>query len=96
MLGYNACGRHTRGGPKGGAPGRVTLTEHYAYHLHERREYENLTQRMTTLFQQFCVDSYAKIVTNNLQFIRDNQTLLRIDSYRGMKKWLYRQYFNCI
>ncbi|XP_057299513.1 uncharacterized protein LOC130630155 [Hydractinia symbiolongicarpus] len=36
------------------------------------------------LFQQYCVDSYVKVEGNNLNYIRANQTNLRVDSYEGL------------
>ena len=40
------------------------------------------------LFQQFLVDSYVKVEGQHLQFIRDNQTVLRAESYSGLQDFL--------
>ncbi|XP_057290909.1 uncharacterized protein LOC130613606 [Hydractinia symbiolongicarpus] len=45
------------------------------------------TRNTTTMLQyytyRYCVDSYVKVEGNNLNYIRANQTNLRVDSYEG-------------
>jgi hypothetical protein len=36
------------------------------------------------LFQQFAVDTYIKIESNRLEYIRKHQTQLRVDLYQGL------------
>ena len=36
------------------------------------------------LYQQYCVDSYLKVESNNLKWYRMNQTSIRADSYKGL------------
>jgi hypothetical protein len=52
---------------------RVTLREYYAYRLSKRQEL-SIIHLAGDLFQQFVVDAYVKIESNNLNYIRQNQT----------------------
>lgn len=66
---------------------RITLRQFAAHRLMIRRQ--NLTTNPVhicgRLTQQFCVDQYAKIETNNLRYIRNNQSSLRADSYANLR-----------
>lgn len=53
----------------------------YAYRLMIRQNVDNYLLRFRRLFQQFCVDMYAKIEAERLLFIRLNQTKLRTEEY---------------
>ena len=44
----------------------------------------NLLHLAGRLFHQYVVDLYAKIETNNLRFIRNNQSAIRAESYQGL------------
>lgn len=46
-----------------------------------RQNEENYILRFRRLFQQFCVDMYAKIESERLLFIRLNQSKLRTEEY---------------
>ncbi|XP_057310674.1 uncharacterized protein LOC130648635 [Hydractinia symbiolongicarpus] len=48
------------------------------------REYFSPIHYGKKLFQQYCVDSYVKVEGNNSNYIRANQTNLRVDSYEGL------------
>ena len=63
---------------------RVTLREFYAHRLSLRHNNQNLIFRAGKLFQQYVVDAYVKIESNNLEFIRRNQKQLRVEEYQGL------------
>ena len=64
-----------------GPNNRVSMREYSAYHLMQR-SYETPPLHMGgRLFQEWLVDTYARIETNNMNFHRDNQALLRADLY---------------
>jgi hypothetical protein len=62
---------------------RVTLREYYAYRFAIRQNM-SIIHMAGDLFQQFVVDAYVKIESNNLNYIRLNQTRLRICQYQGL------------
>lgn len=53
----------------------------YAYRLMIRQDVDNHLLRYRRLFQQNCIDKYAKVETERLNFIRFNQSKLRSDEY---------------
>ncbi|XP_057299673.1 uncharacterized protein LOC130630262 [Hydractinia symbiolongicarpus] len=61
----------------------TTMLQYYTYRL-AAREYFSPIHYGKKLFQQYCVDSYVKFEGNNLNYIRANQTNLRVDSYEGL------------
>ncbi|XP_057299455.1 uncharacterized protein LOC130630074 [Hydractinia symbiolongicarpus] len=61
----------------------TTMLQYYTYRL-AAREYFSPIHYGKKLFQQYCVDSYVKVEGNNLNYIRANQTNLRVDSYEGL------------
>ena len=63
---------------------RVTLREFYAHRLSLRQNNDNLIFLAGKLFQQYVVDAYVKIESNNLEFIRHNQKQLRVEEYQGL------------
>ena len=67
---------------------RVTLKMYYSYLLSVRQNDLNVLLRFSKLTQQFIVDAYVKIEGNNLDFIRDHQTQLRVDSYVGLHDFI--------
>jgi hypothetical protein len=78
--GYSHPEKHEHGTYK------VTCRQFYAHRLMVRSGDDNNTiLRARRLFQQFCVDSYAKVETERLDFIRREQTLLRADQYGILK-----------
>ncbi|XP_060882031.1 uncharacterized protein LOC132953677 [Metopolophium dirhodum] len=53
----------------------------YAYRLMIRQDVDNHLLRYRRLFQKYCVDMYVKVETEQLNFIRFNQSKLRSDEY---------------
>src|SRR3990170_7150158 len=60
---------------------RVTTMQFYSYRLQIRNE--DWLQKAGRLYQQYIVDQYAKIEQNRLNYLRLNQTSLRIEMYQG-------------
>ncbi|XP_050321330.1 uncharacterized protein LOC126753698 [Bactrocera neohumeralis] len=60
---------------------KVSGMNFYAYRLMIRQNVDNYLLRFRRLFQQFCVDMYAKIEAERLHFITLNQTKLRTEQY---------------
>ncbi|KAF1756666.1 hypothetical protein GCK72_013120 [Caenorhabditis remanei] len=66
---------------------RVTMREFYAYNLHVRKEFSPLF-RSRKLFQQYVVDVWTRVEQNNLNFIRNNQSLLHVESLSGLQDYV--------
>ena len=78
----NIQGQRGRGGSK-----RVSLSQFHAYTLHPRRD-EHIF-RAGRLLQQFIVDGYACAEENPLHFLRQYQSNLRVDIYKGAQDAMY-------
>ncbi len=63
---------------------RVSPREFYAYKLFRRANEFDILHRSGRLFQQWCVEQYVKTELGRLRFIRNNQSSLRADLYRGV------------
>ena len=72
-----------RGGSK-----RVSLSQFHAYTLHQRHD-EHIFWA-GRLLQQFIVDGYACAEGNRLHFLRQHQSNLRIDLYKGAQDAMYK------
>jgi len=66
---------------------RITQKEFYCYRLAIRNEL-SILHKSGKLFQQYLVDSYVKIEQNRLNWIRNNQTELRAETYTGLMDYL--------
>jgi len=70
----------------------MTLLEYYAYRIavRERPEVNNfgILHRSGRLFKQYIVASYIKVESRNLQYIRYNQSRLRVETYTGLMDYL--------
>ena len=60
---------------------RVSQMQFYSYRLQVRDG--DWIQSANRLFQQYIVDQYAKIEQNRLNYLRQNQSVLRTDFYQG-------------
>ena len=60
---------------------RVTQLQYYSYRLQIRDG--DWIQSAGRLFQQYIVDQYAKIEQNRLNYLRQNQSVLRTEFYQG-------------
>ena len=59
--------------------------KYYAYMIMVRANESNHLHKTRGLFQQFLVDMYAKIETERMDYIRNNQPLLRADTYEHLR-----------
>ena len=64
---------------------KTSALQFYSYRLMVRHEGSNHLLYFRQLFSQFIVDMYAKIETERLLFIRQNQTKLRVENYIHLK-----------
>ncbi len=60
-----------------------TLCEFYSYQFAIRDNFNQLLNA-GKLTQQFIVDAYVKIEGNNLNFVKQQQSKLRVEQYRGL------------
>lgn len=59
----------------------VSASDFYSYRIMERPGQENYILMYRSLLNQFLVDMYAKVETERLNFIRNNQSKLRAENY---------------
>ncbi|AQK61565.1 hypothetical protein ZEAMMB73_Zm00001d012842 [Zea mays] len=62
----------------------VSVRDYYCYRFQIRPGIFNPILHGKRLFQQFAVDSYIKVESSRLDFIRRNQDRLRADLYKGL------------
>ncbi|PWZ37109.1 hypothetical protein Zm00014a_013946 [Zea mays] len=62
----------------------VSVRDYYCYKFQIRPGVFNRILHGKWLFQQFAVDTYIKIESSRLDFIRKNQDRLRVDLYQGL------------
>lgn len=63
---------------------RVTVREWIAFRLQQRKNEPPTILCSRKLFQQFCVDTYSMMEADRLNFIRKNQSKLRVSKYRSL------------
>ena len=68
----------------------VTLLQFYAYRLAWRHSFSPLFHA-GKLFQQYIVDAYVRTEASRLDFIRRNQSNLRVDLYQGLMDHIQSQ-----
>jgi len=61
----------------------VTLLQYYAYRIAIREPFSPV-HCSGKLFQQYLVDAYVKAEASRLDFLRRNQSTLRVEKYRGL------------
>jgi hypothetical protein len=62
----------------------VSVRDYYCYKFQIRPGVFNPILHGKRLFQQFAVDTYIKIESSRLDYIRNNQIRLRADLYQGL------------
>ena len=62
----------------------MSVRDYYCYKFQMRPEIFNPILFGKRLFQQFAVDTYIKIESSRLDYIRNNQQVLRADLYQGL------------
>lgn len=74
--------------------GKITASDFYAYRIMVRKNDFNFLLRSGSLLSQFLVDMFAKIETERLNYIRNNQSKLRVDEYIHLKDAIGRRDVN--
>lgn len=65
--------------------------QYYSYKLAVRDEFSTI-HNAGKLFQQYCVDCYIKVESNNLKWFKLNQKKIRADSYKGLMDFVANKY----
>ena len=68
----------------------ITHLQFYSHRLAIRNQFSPI-HRAGKLFQQYIVDAYVKTESNRLNFVRQNQTQLRVEKYQGLMDQLQSQ-----
>ena len=68
----------------------VTMLQHYSYRLAIRQQFSAI-HSARKLFQQYLVDSYVKTEASRLDYLRRNQSALRVELYQGLMDHLHSQ-----
>ena len=75
----------------------MTLLEYYAYRIAVRENPRinsfRILHHAGRLFEQYIIASYIKIESRNLQYIRNNQSRLRVETYTGLMDYLNTNIF---
>jgi len=69
----------------------VSASSFYSYRIMVREGEDNYLVNYRSLFSQYLVDEYAKIETERLNYIKNNQAKLRADSYIHLKDAIGRR-----
>jgi hypothetical protein len=67
---------------------RITQKQFYAFMIFTRELIFNPLHHAGKLFQQYLVDSWIKIEMNRLNFIRQNQAQLRLDTIQNLQDYM--------
>ena len=70
---------------------RLTLNEYASFRICIRSNNQNLLFRSGQLFQQYVVNMFVNIESNNLAYILNNQSNLRVDEYKGLIEHLKKK-----
>uniref|UniRef100_A0A6P7GX72 Uncharacterized protein LOC114344016 n=1 Tax=Diabrotica virgifera virgifera TaxID=50390 RepID=A0A6P7GX72_DIAVI len=73
---------------------RVTLRAFYAYRFMVRDTFNPLLES-AKLTQQYIVNCYTKIESNNMDYLRINQNKLMVTNYSGLQDYLAQYESNC-
>src|SRR2546421_10239658 len=66
----------------------ITSMEYYSYRLQCRDNY-SILHLSGRLFQQYIVDSYAKIEQLRLKYLKEHQVRLRVETYNCIQDTLF-------
>ena len=69
----------------------VTLREFFQHRFSERNGDFNPIFHSGPLFQQYLIDAYVRMESNNLFFIRQNQSKLRVDNYKTLHEYIQKK-----
>ncbi|SGZ34806.1 BQ5605_C075g12921 [Microbotryum silenes-dioicae] len=67
-----------------GGSTRVSRSQYFAYHLHERDDYISIPHATQRLFLEFVIDGYSQVETDRLNYIRLHQESLRLTTAQGI------------
>lgn len=62
---------------------QVTLKDFYCHRIQVRNE-QLIPTKAGRLFHQYLVDAFSRVSDNNLNYIRQNQSLFRAETYAGV------------
>ncbi|XP_041421549.1 uncharacterized protein LOC121394460, partial [Xenopus laevis] len=68
---------------------RVSMKEYFSYRLSVRDDFNPLLNA-GKLTQQYIVDVYVRAESNDLQWIKNNQSALRADNYKSLMEYINR------
>ena len=68
---------------------RVSTKEYYAYRLHTREGSRISLFAASRLFQEYVVMAFAKIENQRLQWVKNNQKVIRADLYNNLRDAFY-------
>ncbi|SGZ29688.1 BQ5605_C050g12477 [Microbotryum silenes-dioicae] len=81
----NGDGERRRSNKRGrGGSTRVSRSQYFAYHLHERDDYFSIPHVTQRLFLEFVIDGYSQVETDRLNYIRLHQESLRLTTAQGI------------
>ncbi|SGY77439.1 BQ5605_C005g03639 [Microbotryum silenes-dioicae] len=81
----NGDGERRRSNKRGrGGSTRVSRSQYFAYHLHERDDYFSIPHATQRLFLEFVIDGYSQVETDRLNYIRLHQESLRLTTAQGI------------
>lgn len=63
----------------------VSMREYYTYRIQRWTSESSFIVKSGRLFHQFIVDAYTSLESYRLQWIRSNQTTIRVDIYNNIK-----------
>ncbi|KAG4043735.1 hypothetical protein PC123_g20794 [Phytophthora cactorum] len=69
----------------------MSLREHVAYRLYQKRDDESVLHQGGRLFQQYCVDQRAKCEQEQLRWVAAHQSEIRADLYSGLNDSLMNE-----
>lgn len=68
----------------------MSMREYYTYSIQTRTSENSFIVKNGRLFHKFIVDSYTSLESYRLQWIRSNQTTIRVDIYNNVKNAVNR------
>ena len=68
------------------------MLQFYSYIIAVRNRVFSLFHSAEKLFHQYLVDAYTKMEANNLNYIRENQTQIRAEKYKGLLDYVKESY----
>lgn len=79
---------------------RLSLKDYYCYRVAVREHFDETTNNLVNwssihksskLFQQYILDGWLKVESNNLNYFRQFQSRLRVEMYSGLMDYIQHQ-----